>query len=305
MDETLKDEIRRLSEQRAEEELGGPVATSQPFPCQLLLGKVHHLEHLRQQLEDVQSTVESLDHFLATLRNIKAEIPMLLANQDPNKQKNETDQEKETHYWWATTERLKPAVDQSHNVDCSLKAVGITLTMNGASVTCGEMVDYVSKQMRARRQEGEKELDLLEKNNIQSSDNINLKEAPRNDSAKRDCEQSAPSVTEEESMLEVKKKKQGDNESKMEKGQGKKIQTLRSEEGLVKPKFQRQKSTSSYGGRGEDELQSLVQRKCALLAVLRETKAKAEELELLELTLPALQQRCNTNLVLSTHFDVI
>ncbi|KAM4713181.1 nesprin-2a [Anableps anableps] len=292
IDETLKDEMRRLSEQSAEEESQGPGATLQPFLCQSFLSNISHLEQLRQQLEDVQSTVETLDHFLATLRDIKADIPMQLAIQDPNKDKNEIDQEKERYSWQATMERLKPAMQQSHIVDCSLKAVGMTLIMDGASVTCRDMVDFLSDQMTARRQEGEKELDFLEKSDSQSSEDMDLLEARRNDSVKQDREQFAPSVTEEESMLEVKKRKQeGDHESKMQKDQGHKIHILKSEHGFCKTKDQRQRGMSSPAVKDENEHESLVQRKSALLAVLRETKAAAERLALLESSLPALQQR--------------
>lgn len=265
MDETLKDEMRRLSE----EERRGPGATSQTFLRQsLLLGNIRHLEQLRQQLDCVQSAVETLDHFLATLRDIKAESPTLLANRDPNERKNETELQKERHSWQATVERLKPAMEQSHIVDCSLKAAGMTLTMDGASVTCQDMAAFLSHQMRAKRREEEKELDILEKNAVQSSQDM---EEPR----------FAPIVTEEESTQEVKKRKQEP-----------KIQILRSEEGSL------QRSLSSHTGKAGNEHKGLVQRRSALLAVLRETKAAAERLELLEPTLPALQQRYDTHLVL-------
>ncbi|XP_027896962.1 nesprin-2a isoform X6 [Xiphophorus couchianus] len=258
MDETLKDEMRRLSE----EERRGPGATSQIFLRQsLLLGNIRHLEQLRQQLDCVQSAVETLDHFLATLRDIKAESPTLLANRDPNGRKNETELQKERHSWQATVERLKPAMVQSHIVDCSLKAAGMTLTMDGASVTCRDMAAFLSHQMRAKRREEEKELDILEKNGVQSSQDM---EEPR----------FAPIVTEEESTQEVKKRKQEP-----------KIQILRSEEGSL------QRSLSSHAGKAGNEHKGLVQRRSALLAVLKETKAAAERLELLEPTLPALQQR--------------
>ncbi|PWA27935.1 hypothetical protein CCH79_00000556 [Gambusia affinis] len=258
MDETLKDEMRRLEE----EEQRGPGATSQPFLRQsLLLCNVRHLEQLRQQLDGVQSAVETLDHFLATLRDIKAESPTLLANRDPNDRKNETELQRERHSWQAAVESLNPVMEQSHIVDCSLKAAGMTLTMDGASVTCRDVAAFLSDQMRAKRQEGEKELDILEKIGVQRSKDV---EEPR----------FAPTVTEEESTLEVKKRKQEP-----------KIQILRSEEGFL------QRSLSSHAGKAGNEHKGLVQRKSALLAVLKETKAAAERLELLEPTLPALQQR--------------
>ncbi|XP_043963368.1 nesprin-2a [Gambusia affinis] len=258
MDETLKDEMRRLEE----EEQRGPGATSQPFLRQsLLLCNVRHLEQLRQQLDGVQSAVETLDHFLATLRDIKAESPTLLANRDPNDRKNETELQRERHSWQAAVESLNPVMEQSHIVDCSLKAAGMTLTMDGASVTCRDVAAFLSDQMRAKRQEGDKELDILEKIGVQRSKDV---EEPR----------FAPTVTEEESTLEVKKRKQEP-----------KIQILRSEEGFL------QRSLSSHAGKAGNERKGLVQRKSALLAVLKETKAAAERLELLEPTLPALQQR--------------
>ncbi|XP_014859415.1 PREDICTED: nesprin-2-like isoform X6 [Poecilia mexicana] len=258
VDETLKDEMRRLSE----EEQRGPAATSQPFLRQsLLLGNVRHLEQLRRQLDGVQSAVETLDHFLATLRDIKAESPTLLTNRDPNERKNETELLKERHSWQATVERLKLALAQSHVVDCSLKAAGMTLTMDGASVTCRDVAAFLSDQMRAKRREGEKDLDILEKNGVESSEDV---EEPR----------FAPVVTDEESTLEFKRRKQEP-----------KIQISASEEGFL------QRSPSGHAGKAGNERKGLVQRRSALLAVLRETKAAAERLELLEPTLPALQQR--------------
>ncbi|XP_014914037.1 nesprin-2-like isoform X5 [Poecilia latipinna] len=258
VDETLKDEMRRLSE----EEQRGPAATSQPFLRQsLLLGNVRHLEQLRRQLDGVQSAVETLDHFLATLRDIKAESPTLLTNRDPNERKNETELLKERHSWQATVERLKLAMAQSHVVDCSLKAAGMTLTLDGASVTCRDVAAFLSDQMRAKRREGEKNLDILEKNGAESSEDV---EEPR----------FAPVVTDEESTLEFKRRKQEP-----------KIQISASEEGFL------QRSPSGHAGKAGTERKGLVQRRSALLAVLRETKAAAERLELLEPTLPALQQR--------------
>ncbi|MEQ2195934.1 hypothetical protein XENOCAPTIV_020724, partial [Xenoophorus captivus] len=292
IDQTLQDEMRKLSEQSAEEERRGSGATSQPSLCQPLFSNVHHLEQLRLQLEEVQSTVQALDHLLATLRDIKADFPTLLANWGPNRQKNEIYKEEEQHSWQATMKRLKPATEQSYIVDSSLKAVGMTLTMDGASVTCQDVVDFVSQQLRVRRKEREKEPDLLGKNEIQCSEDMDLMEARKNDSGKQDWEQPAPSVTKEKSMSEVKKRKQkGDHEFKIQKGQGHKIQTQRSEEGFLKTKDQRQRSMSRDTGKNENEHENLVQRKSALLAVLMETKAAAERLELQEPTLPALQQR--------------
>ncbi|XP_054910388.1 nesprin-2-like [Poeciliopsis prolifica] len=251
MDETLQDEMRRLSEQ----ERRGPGATRQPFLRQsLLLGDAGHLERLRQQLDAVQSAVETLDHFLATLRDIKAESPTLLADRDPDERKNETHKR---HSWQAALERWKAAMEQSHVVDSSLKAAGMTLTMDGASVTCRDVAAFLSHQMRAKRREGEKELDILEKSGIQSSNDV---EEPR----------FAPTVTEEESTLEGEKRKQ---EPKIPK------------EGFL------QRSQSSLAGKAGNEHQGLLQRKSALLAALKETKAAAERLELLEPTLPALQHR--------------
>ncbi|KAI3363656.1 hypothetical protein L3Q82_001281 [Scortum barcoo] len=82
MGDRLQSEMRTLSEQGTEEEGRGPEATSPSSRCQALPNSVHHLEQLRQRLEKVQSAAQALDHFLATVRELKAEIPTLLANQD-------------------------------------------------------------------------------------------------------------------------------------------------------------------------------------------------------------------------------
>ncbi|XP_015245715.1 PREDICTED: LOW QUALITY PROTEIN: nesprin-2-like [Cyprinodon variegatus] len=264
IDETLKEEMGKLSKR----------GSSQPSLCQPLLSDFSHLEQLRQQLEEVQSTIRDLDNFLATLKNIKAENPTLMANWDPNK-------EGERLSGQSTMARLKHATEKSHIIDDSLKAMGMTLTMDGTSVTCQVLVDLVFEQMTSRRKE------------IQNREDMGLKDTWRNDSAKQDQGQSATSVKEEEeSMLEVKRMKQeGDDKSEMQKLQGDKVQVWGSEEGFSKNKDQRQRTTNSQAGRDENDHESLVQRKSALLDVLRETKATAERLELMEASIPALQQR--------------
>ncbi|GLD49701.1 nesprin-2-like protein [Lates japonicus] len=106
-----------------------------------LHSSVSHLKQLRQQLEKVQLAAQAVDHFLATVREVKAEIPAPLANQDASRQQNEADWEQERHSWHsALQQRLQTAAEQSEKVDSNLKAAGMTLSMDGATVTCQDVV---------------------------------------------------------------------------------------------------------------------------------------------------------------------
>ncbi|XP_041832728.1 nesprin-2-like [Melanotaenia boesemani] len=287
---TLQAEIRKLSEQRAEEEKRGPETTSPSSHCQALYNNIHQLEQLRQQLEEVQSAGQALDHFLASLRDIKAQISNLLANQDPSRQKKEGDLEQEGHSWQAIVQELQPAMEQADVADSSLKAVGMIVIMDGAIVTCQDVVKSVSLHVvekdkeyaSARRKLREQELLLLEKKTIQDSKEL------------KTC--STPSVTEEEAELEAKRNKQ-----EGEREQEQKAQTWRSVGDTLKTSDQRRQRRSSQIKKEAEEKESIVQRTVALLATLRETKEAAEQLRLQEPTLPALQQRTRALTELESH----
>lgn len=89
MHDRLRSEMRKISERGTEEEREGSEATSPLSLCLAHHSSVHHLEQLRQQLEKVELAAQSLDDFLATVREVKAEIPALLAKQNPSRQQNE------------------------------------------------------------------------------------------------------------------------------------------------------------------------------------------------------------------------
>ncbi|XP_037837524.1 nesprin-2 isoform X2 [Kryptolebias marmoratus] len=293
LDETLKIEIRKLSEQR-------PKATSRSSVCQPLHSSIQHLEQLRQLLNEVQSVAQALDRFLDTLRDIKAEIPTLLANQDPSRHESGTNWEEGRYSWQTATQRLKPAMKQSHVVDGRLKAVGMTLNMDGASVTCQEVVESVSKLGTAsgkRTEEGK------ERGEMQGSEVMNLTETQKtetgNDSEVRSGERRTPSVTEEKSGLEAKRRKrEEENKKKTQREEVHKTETWWSEEDQMQRR-------SSQTDRKRNENESLVQRRAALLAALKETKEAAEQLELQELTLPALQHRMRVLTELESPLSVL
>ena len=275
MDDRLQSEMRKLSERATEEERQGPGATSPSPLCLALSNSVHHLQQLRQQLEDVQSAAQAVDHFLATAREVKAEIPTLLAGQEPSRQQSEADWEQERHSWQAAVQqKLQTAAEQSDRVDSSLKAAGMTLTMDGATATCQDVVTSLSRHavevelMRARKRERKDELFPVGKENGELSPVEICQSRTRNDSP-QEQEHPTPTRTEEESGMEATRSR-------------------------LEAKEQRRRRSSQV--KKEEEKESLVQTRVALLGTLREIKEAAEQLGLQEPTLPALQQRYSTDL---------
>lgn len=253
--------------------------------CQALRNTVHHLEQLRQQLEKVQSAAQALDHFLATVREVKAEIPTLLAKQDPSRQRNLTDWEQERHCWQAAMEqRLQTAAEQSDCVDSTLKAVGMTLTMDGAAVTCQDVMTSLSQQTV----DVEKEMVRAKRRERKSDDSQHEGE---------EQEQDHPTLSrmEEESGLEAKRSRLEEHDEANMQGEGDhKAQTWASEGDVLKANDQRRRISSQVKKEGEEK-ESLLQRRVALLGTLREIRRAAEQLRLQEPTLPALQHRYNTD----------
>lgn len=297
MDDRLQDEMRKLSEQSTgEERLQSEVPSSL---CQALHNSVHHIEQLRQRLEKVQSAALALDRFLVAARDVEAEIPALLANQDPSRLENEADREQGGRSWQAAMQRLQSAVEQSDNVDRTLKAAGMTLSMDGVTVTCQDVVKSVSKHvvemerklMGPMKKQGEEEIALMEKGEMQENVALSPFEIHqtkmRDDSPQqsRTEEDLTLKKTEEESELEAKK-------SKSEEGDGTKTQRLEGLDVLKTKDQKRQRRRSKIKREGDQE--GFDQRRDALLAALRETKGAAEQLRLQEATLPALQHRYST-----------
>ncbi|XP_054474146.1 nesprin-2-like [Anoplopoma fimbria] len=307
MDGRLQSEVRKLSERGTEGERQRPEATSLSSLCQAFHNSVHHLERLRQQLEKVQSAAQALDHFLATVREIKAEIPTLLANQDPSRQLNEADWEQETHSWQAAMQqRLQTATKQSDSVDSTLKAVGMTLTMDGATVTCQDVVTSLSQQavnvekevMRAKKRESKEELFPEGREQIQELNPVEIRqtntgEASTHQGAAQEHEYHTPSRMEEEAGLAAKKSRlEGDDDIKSQREEKHKAQTRKSEGDASKAEDQRRSRRSSQVKKdGEEKKESFVQRRVALLGTLKEIRGAAEQLRLQEPSLPALQHR--------------
>ncbi|KAM7395095.1 hypothetical protein PAMA_006717 [Pampus argenteus] len=315
MDDKLQSEMNKLSEQSAEEDRQGPEATSSLSLCQALRNSVHHLEQLRQQLEKVQSAARSLDHFLATTRELEIEIPNLPANHDPSREQNEADQEQERVSWQSTMQqRLQTAVEQSDSVDSILKAVGMSLTMDGATVTCQDVVISLSQRVvekelvRARENKEDKDSKLFpqRKEEMQDSEENNSAEmCPANISDDSPLQGQAASVMEEESELEAKKTRlEGENDTKRQEEEELKAQTQMFEGEVLKTKDQKRRRRRRRKGQvktEKEEKESLVQRRCALLGALKEIQEAAEQLGLQEPTLPALQQRKRALTKLESH----
>ncbi|CAN9507959.1 unnamed protein product [Ophioblennius macclurei] len=297
MNDRLQAEMRTLSQQSAAEERRGSEAASPSSLCQELHNSVRHLEQLRQQLEKAQSAVQALDRFLAAARGAEAEIPTPLADEDSGWQQSDADREQERHSWQAALQRLQAAAEQSDRADSSLKAAGMTVAVDGETVTCQDVLKSVSMKLV------DMEKKLLSGKKKQSEGGIFLQEVDK----MHEKEESIPvelhqtrtlhhspqqivtqkllvsSATEEESMLEAQRSRlQGEGEI------GDKPQTAK--EDALKTKDQRQRRVG-HQAKEEGEGKALVKKKAVLLAALRETKGAAEKLRLREPTLPALQQR--------------
>ncbi|XP_040920887.1 nesprin-2a [Toxotes jaculatrix] len=299
MDDRLQSQMRKLSKQSSEVEKQHPEAISLH---QALQSSVSHLQQLRQQLEKVQLAARAVDHFLATMREVKAEIPALLADQDASRQQNEANWEQERHSWQAAMQqRLQTAAEQCDSVDSSLKAAGITLTMDGVTVTCQDVVTSLSKHavdvekklMRARQKESRDEINPVGKGQMQRNEELNPMEIRQTKTGDDSVQQGGaqeqgqppPSGAEEESGLEAKRSRlNGENDTKTQRKEEHKAQTWKSE-------GDQRRRRNSHGKKEGEEKGSLVQRRAALLGALREIRGAAEHLGLREPTLPALQQR--------------
>lgn len=304
MDVTLQSEIKKLSEQSSEGERRQSGATSPSSLYQALHHSVCHLEQLGIQLEKVHSAAQALERFLATVKGVKAEIPVLLANQDPNRQQNEADWEQERHSWQAAMkQRLQTAAKQSDSVDSSLKAAGMTLAMGGATVTCQDVVTSLSKHVvdvekklvKARKRESKDEINPVGKEQMYRVEALNPEEvcekklgddSPQHETA-QEQEKPLSRGVEEESPSEAKRSRlNGENGIRTQEEEEQNPQTCGSE-GDVKDQKRRVRIQVKV------EKETSVQRRVALLRELREIRGATEQLGLREPTLPALQQRYN------------
>nr|XP_014270043.2 nesprin-1 isoform X9 [Maylandia zebra] len=304
MDNRLQAGMRMLTEKSTKEESQGPEATSASSLCRGLHISIHHFKQLRQQLEKVQSTVCALDHFLTTVREVKTEIQTVLANQDLSKQKHEADWEQEKPSLDATMQRLQAATEQSDSVDSNLKAVGISLTMDGALATCQDVVKCITVHVVEMEKWGAKAIILPEKRNIQDDEKSKTVETCQTKSGNASLQQQdmqedpTSSEPDEESGLEAKRRKL-EGETQVEEEH--KTQAWRPREDLLETKDQRQMGRTTQVKKDGEKMENLVRRRANLLATLRETKKAAEELSLQEPTLPALQHRTRTLTELESH----
>lgn len=294
-------ELKKISEQGTEEETQKLDATSASPLCLALPDSVHHLERLGQQLARVESAVQALDHFLATVREVKADNQTLLDKESPGRQQSEADREQENQSWQATMQqRLHAAAEQSERADSFLKAAGMTLSVDGVTVTCQDVVtslpqktvDVGKELMRARQREREAELLPLLEDQIQEHGGL-IDEKIHETKSRLDSLQehlTPRSMEEEESDVEAKRGRLEENSDPMtQRKEEEQNKTLRSDyDG-----DQRRRSSVQVRREGKEK-ESLIQRRLALLVSLREIKEAAEQLGLQEPTLPAVQQRYNT-----------
>ena len=307
MDGKLQSEMRQLSKQSAEEARQEPEATSSLSLCQNLHSSVHHVEQLRQQLLKVHSAVWSLDRFLDTTSEVEAEISTLQAKQDPSRQRNEADREQERVSWLpAMQQRLKTAVEQSDGVDSSLKAAGMTLTMDGATVACRDVVTSLSQKVEEKQNkqdkdnkqfpQGKQNMREIEEENTAVMCQTDIRDDSPLQGRAQKQEHPSPSVMEEESGLEAKRSRlEGENDTKTEEDEELNAPTQILEGEVLKTKSQRRRRRRKQVKTEKEEDESLVQRRTVLLGALKEIQGAAEQLGLQEPTLPALQQRYHTN----------
>lgn len=91
------------------------------------------LEQLRQRLARVETAVRSLDGFLATVKEVEATDNQKLP-----------DWERDGQAW----QGLHTAAEQSERADDFLRAAGMTVAVDGVSVTCRDMVTSLSWRAR-------------------------------------------------------------------------------------------------------------------------------------------------------------
>lgn len=289
MDSRLQAGMRKLSEKGTKEERRGREASSSSSLCRGLHNSFRHFEQLSQQLEKLQSSVWALGCVLDTVKEIKTEIQTVLANQDLSRQKQADWEQNVCPALWAVTQRLQAASEQSASVDSRLKAVGMTLTMGGAPVTCQDVVKSLTEHVL---QMG---VILPEKQNTHEHDGS--KTVNCNASLHQQEEQEDPTASEagEESSLEAKKcRLEGPTETKTQREEEHTTQTWRPGDNVLESTDKRQRRRSSLVKKQGEKQVVLVQRMEALIATLKETKKEAEQLNLQEPTMPALQQRYHT-----------
>lgn len=297
MDDKLQSEMKTLAEQSNEDEQ--PEATF--LPHRALHNSVHHLKKPRQQLDKVHSAVQALDHFLATVRDVKAEISTLLTNQEPSGLQSEAGWEQERLSWQAVLQqRLQVMAEQSDRADSRLKAAEMTLTMDGASVTCQDVVTSLSKHVaktlvRTRKIEKENEMNLRDKEEMRRIEELNPSDVGHRNTGQGSPQVQKPPVSSrdvEESTLEAKRSRlSGEDDTKTQEEEEQKAQAWRCEDDDID-----QSGRSGVQVKGEKE--RLVQRRAALIGALMEINGAAEHLGLQEPSLPALQLRYNKTLKL-------
>ncbi|KAM3861499.1 nesprin-2-like [Diretmus argenteus] len=299
MDDRLQCEMRKLSGRGSEEEREGPDPTTPSSLCHVLHNSVHQLHQLRQQLEKVQSAVQALDCFLDMVREAEAKILTPPTNQETSRQQTQAVWDQERHSWQAAIQqRLWIAGEQAESVDSFIKAVGMTLTIDGATVTCWDVVASLSQRVEevdkeltgSRRREDKEELCLPGREQIPENETCQTKtgvNSPGQDQAQEEKEHHTQSGMQLESGLESKRSRWNEQNEESQ-AQREEEPSQEVEHKVPKANAQRRRSQGKKKG---DKEKNTSQRRFALLVVLREIQRAAEQLGLQEPTLPAVQQR--------------
>ncbi|KAM8832006.1 nesprin-2a isoform 3-T3 [Spinachia spinachia] len=235
------------------------------------------LQSEMSQLPERASEEEIQFHpsILVTGREVKAETPTPLAKQDPSRQPNEAEWKRGTHSWQtAMQQKLLTATKQSNSVDSTLKAAGMTLTIDGAGVTCRDVVTSLSRQAvdveeevaRANKRDSEGDLHTVGREKIQAFE----------------------PMEEEVELVAKSSRPERDNDVNSQRHKEHKPQTRKSENGALKAVGPETRSSIQVKKEVEE---TFVQRRVALSSALKEIREAAEQLRLQEPTLPALQHR--------------
>ncbi|KAM3603169.1 uncharacterized protein V6R79_017666 [Siganus canaliculatus] len=281
LDARLQSQMRKTSEEERQR-LSPTAQFSAPH------NSVHRLKQLRRQLDKVQLAAHVLNHFLATVREIKAPMLRFAADGGPSRRQCEADWEQERLCWLEKMQqKLQTAAEQSDSADSTLKAAGLTLTMAGAAVTCQGVVTSLSQQTV----DMEKELQRVErKREGKEGQHPVRKEELRQMSTEDDSPQEHPIPNRLEDRSEKEAKRSRPEGNTKARNEEHKTQTQKSEEDVSEASDRRRRRRSHVKKEEEDQ-GSVVQRRAALLGALMEIRQAAEQGGLQEPTLPALLQR--------------
>ncbi|XP_046877069.1 nesprin-2-like isoform X4 [Hypomesus transpacificus] len=260
IDQRIQSALRSVSGQSSVEEGEGPNPTTPPPLCHALRNCGHRLNQLRQRLKRVQLAVGALERLLAPLREADSGISSLRAPPDSQEQ---GEVQGARARLTSVQPRVLKAEHEARGVDSLLNAAGMTLTKDGVVVTCQEAVASVSQRL-------EEEAD---------GDTSGSEQGRGTDGGSVVQKGGGHKPKEEHASQRRKAPEQGDEpEARRRRGQGE----------AGESNAPRGKEPEKRAG---EEKKPPVQRRMALVRMLREVQAAVDQQGLKEPTLPAVQHR--------------